>query len=122
MSEVTQKKDLDRIIHLAKYVRDNERPNAMIEAVSESDFYQFYLMRDNGMIEFNYTVADGVYYFLNKVNLTNKGHDFLDTFENKDDYEGIKNFAKSKGKKLVDLPLDIAFKLGSKWLENQMGI
>lgn len=122
MSEVTQKKDLDRIIYLAKYVRDNEKPNAMIEAVSESDFYQFYLMRDNGMIEFNYTVADGVYYFLNKVNLTNKGHDFLDTFEDKDDYEGIKNFAKSKGKKLVDLPLDIAFKLGSKWLENQMGL
>lgn len=122
MREITQTKDLDRIIELAKHVRDNEKPNALLEAVSEYDFYQFYLMRDNEMIEFSYTVADGVYYFLNKVNLTNKGHDFLDTFEDKNDYENIKKFAKDKGKRLADLPLDIAFKIGTKWLENQMGI
>ncbi|MFA7745119.1 DUF2513 domain-containing protein [Salinicoccus roseus] len=122
MEKPTQLKDLDRIIELGKHIRESERPNAFIEFVNERDFYQYYLMRDNGMIEFTYTVADGEYYFLNKVNLTNKGHDFLDTFENKDDYEEIKEFAKKKGKRLVDLPLDIAFKIGTKWLENQMGL
>lgn len=120
MKRSTQKKNLARIIELAEQSRRNEQPNAMVDMVNGSDFYQYHLMQNNGMVDFDYSVAGDDWYFLSNAQLTDKGHEFIETFGDQDKYDDVKNLAKEQGERLTDLPLDEMMDLASEQLESEL--
>lgn len=117
-----QDKNLERIIELLKHIRNEVEPGGSVEEISSYDQYQYYLMKDNEIIEYKmYSMGDGVV-GITGVRITNKGHDFLESLGNGKNYEKIKEIAKKRGQKLTEIPLDMAYKLGVKWLENELGL
>lgn len=117
-----QERDLERIIELIQYVKEDIKPWGMINSVNNHDRYQYSLMKDDGLIEYeNYPIGDNLI-GLTGVRITSKGQVFIDSLADNNNYAGVKEMARKQGRKLTGLPLDMVYKLGVKWLENELGL
>lgn len=117
-----QIRDLDRMRELLIYIKFEDDLPMLLEVDNNHDRYQYYLMRDGGLLEFEiYPIGSNQIRYTN-MKITNKGHYFIDNIINEKDYEGLKKIAAKGGRKLVDLPFDLIFKLSQKYLEQQIGL
>lgn len=118
---MAQIRDMERIREILLEIKYGEE--LMMRNISNShDRYQYYLMKDSGLLEYNAKgIGDGLISYLN-VRITSLGHDFIDTFENEDNFEGAKEFAKEKGQELLKLPLEMMLDLGKLYIKQQLGL
>lgn len=121
MSEFKQEKDLNKMISIALGIKQKVEPDGRLNPVSKEYFYQLYLLKDAGFIEFNEKLSSSGY-SLTKIKITNRGHEFIDTYSQKDKYQEIKEFAKEQGEELSKVPLKLLVPIATKYIENQFGI
>lgn len=118
---MTQIRDMERIRELLLDIKNGEDETFRL-IQDPHDRYQFYLMRDAGLLEYtHHPKGDNLVGYLN-VKITSYGHDFIDAFENKENFEGTKKFARDRGQELLKLPFDIMIGLGKQYIKQQLGI
>ncbi|MFA7746026.1 DUF2513 domain-containing protein [Salinicoccus roseus] len=118
---MTQIRDVERIREILLEIKYGEE--VLMREVSDShDHYQYYLMKDSGLLEYDIKgIGDGLTCYLN-VRITSFGHDFIDTFENKSNFKGAKELAKDKGQELLKLPLEMMVDFGKLYIKQQLGL
>lgn len=118
---MAQIRDIERIREILLEIKYGE--DVIMRNVSDDhDRYQYYLMKDSGLLEYNtHGIGDGLISYLN-VRITSLGHDFIDTFENESNFEGAKEFANEKGQELLRLPLEMMIDLGKLYIKQQLGL
>lgn len=117
-----QIRDLDRMRELLMYIKFEDDLPVLLKIDDNHDRYQYYLMKNGGLLEFDIHPIGGNQIRYANIKITNNGHHFIDNIINEKDYEGIKKVAAKGGRKLADLPFDLIFKLSQKYLEQQFGL
>ncbi|UJS28824.1 hypothetical protein L2Z53_05595 [Macrococcoides canis] len=121
MTQNQQEKKIEKMILILKYIKSNVKPNGSISPINDDDFYQLYLLRDSGYIEFNdKNTSSG--YVISKIKITNSGHAFIETLGDNKVLEYVKEETKSAGRKFNELAIDTIFKMGQKYLESTLGL
>jgi len=115
-----QIRDIELIREILLKIKDGEYGQEKNVNDPHED-YQLYLMQDAGLL--NYKLSKCKFgKFYHDIKITSLGHDFIDAFENRDNFEGTKKFAKEKGQELLKLPIDVMIGLGKQYLKQQLGL
>lgn len=121
MTELKQEKKIERMILILKHIKSNVKPNGSLSPINDDDFYQLYLLRDSGYIEFN-DKGTSSGYIISKIKITNRGHEFIETLGDNVVLEYVKEETKSAGRKFNELAIDVIFKMGQKYVESTLGL
>lgn len=117
---MAQIRDIERIREMLLELKMGDNDNDMTPRNSH-DEYQYYLMEDSGILEFNLRQTKEASFY-SEIKITSFGQDFIDAFESEDNFEGTKKFAKDKGQELLKMPFDIMVDLGKQYIKQQLGL